>query len=297
MRTIAAAPIAALILASWGLAASPRDLPNRPESLKFAVIGDNGTGDRPQEEVGRQMAAARGRFPFEHVIMLGDNFYGSQKPADLIKKFDRPYAALLQAGVVFHAALGNHDDPETRHYEPLNMNGERYYTYVRKHVRFFVLDTNQLDRQQLQWFEAVLSGAREDWKIAYFHHPLYCNAGRHGANVDIRVLLEPLLVKYGVSVAFSGHDHIYERLKPQKGVHYFVSGSGGKLRRGDVAPAPTTAAYFDQDQSFMLVEIDGSELFFQAISRTGAVVDEGMIPRVSRALTPPDAPAPGRDVN
>lgn len=38
-----------------------------------------------------------------------------------------------------------------------------------------------------------------------------------------------------------------------------------------------TAASFDQDQSFMLVEIAGNDLFFQAISRTGRVVDSGVI--------------------
>jgi hypothetical protein len=95
----------------------------------------------------------------------------------------------------------------------------------------------------------------------------------------MRVLLEPLLVRYGVSVVFSGHDHVYERLKPQKGISYFVAGSGGKLRRGDLVPSPTSAAGFDQDQAFMIVEVAADELYFQTISRTGATVDGGTIPR------------------
>jgi hypothetical protein len=132
----------------------------------------------------------------------------------------------------------------------------------------------------LRWFEEILQQTREPWKIAYFHHPLYCNAGRHGANVDMRVLLEPLLVKYAVNVVFSGHDHIYERLKPQKGIHYFVTGSGGKLRKGDLDATETTAVGYDQDQAFMLVEIDGDDMHFQTISRVGATVDSGMIGRL-----------------
>ena len=162
------------------------------------------------------------------------------------------------------------------------MGGRRYYTYVRQQVRFFVLDTNIMDGPQLRWFESELQQSTEPWKIAYFHHPLYGNAGRHGSAVDIRVLLEPLLVKFGVAVVFAGHDHVYERLKPQNGVHYFVTGSGGKLRTGDLVPSESTAAGFDRDQAFVIAEIDGDALFFQTISRTGATVDSGTIPRPLR---------------
>jgi predicted phosphodiesterase len=97
--------------------------------------------------------------------------------------------------------------------------------------------------------------------------------------MELRVLLEPLFAKYGVDVAFSGHEHVYERHKPQKGVTYFTEGSSGKLRKGDVRPGPTTAAYFDQDQTFMVVEIHAEEMAFQTISRTGRVVDAGTIAR------------------
>ena len=86
-------------------------------------------------------------------------------------------------------------------------------------------------------------------------------------------------MKYGVNVVYSGHDHIYERLKPQKGISYFVSGAGGQLRKGDLRRSANTAAGFDQDQSFMLNEITGDDLYFQVISRTGQTVDRGTIHR------------------
>jgi hypothetical protein len=94
------------------------------------------------------------------------------------------------------------------------------------------------------------------------------------------VLLEPLLLRYGVSVVFSGHDHIYERLRPQKGISYFIAGSGGKLRRGDLVTSESTAAGFDQDQAFVIVEVAAEELYFQTISRTGVTVDSGTIRRI-----------------
>jgi 3',5'-cyclic AMP phosphodiesterase CpdA len=211
--------------------------------------------------------------------MLGDNMYGRQQPQDFVDKFERPYATLLGAGVVFFASLGNHDNQNNRFYKNFNMGGERYYTYAKKNVRFFVLDSNQMDPKQRGWLDDALKQSEEDWKICYFHHPLYSDAGRHGSDVGLRVSLEPLLTKYGVNVVLSGHDHVYERTRPQKGITYFVAGSSGELRKGDVKTSAATAAYFDQDQAFMLVEIGGDELFFEAVARTGTVVDSGVIRR------------------
>jgi 3',5'-cyclic AMP phosphodiesterase CpdA len=283
MRPVRRGLILALTAAaSAGLLAQPVALPNRPDSVKFAAIGDNGTGDRPQYDVAQQMTSAHSRFPFDLVIMLGDNMYGGQKPSDFVRKFEQPYAALLAANVKFQASLGNHDRPENVSYGLYNMNGQRYYTYVRKNVRFVALDSTLMDRQQLDWLDATLRDSREDWKVCYFHHPLYSNASRHGSSVDLRLLLEPIFVKNGVNVVFSGHDHVYERLKPQKGIYYFVSGAAGQLRRGNMEASDQTAASFDQDQSFMLVEVAGLDMFFQSISRTGQVVDSGVIHRQQR---------------
>jgi 3',5'-cyclic AMP phosphodiesterase CpdA len=271
--------VAVATLAVLRPAAQTAPLPAKADSLKLAVIGDSGTGDQPQYDIGHQMANARARFPFEMVIMLGDNLYGRQQPQDFVDKFERPYATLLGAGVVFFASLGNHDNQNNRFYKNFNMGGERYYTYAKKNARFFVLDSNQMDPKQRAWLDDAFKQSQEEWKICYFHHPLYSDAGRHGSDVALRVSLEPLLTKYGVNVVLSGHDHVYERTRPQKGITYFVEGSSGELRRGDVKPSATTAAYFDQDQAFMLVEIAGDELFFEAVARTGTVVDSGVIHR------------------
>jgi 3',5'-cyclic AMP phosphodiesterase CpdA len=269
-----------VISACWSVTAQLLTLPNRPDSLKFAAMGDNGTGDQQQYDVANQMNAWHMRFPYDLVIMLGDNVYGGQKPADFLRKFERPYKALSDAGVRFYAALGNHDDPTADvAYPPFDMEGQRYYTYARQNVRFFVLDSNYLDPRQVAWLDSALNAATEPWKICYFHHPLYSDGGRHGSEVDLRVRLEPLFLKYGVQVVYSGHDHIYERIKPQKGISYFVSGAGGELRQGDLKRSAMTAAGFDQDRSFMLNEIAGDDLFFQVVSRTGETVDQGVIHR------------------
>jgi 3',5'-cyclic AMP phosphodiesterase CpdA len=279
VRQLVALVLLLLTSGAEGPFAQNASLPNRPDSVKFAVIGDMGTGGKPQYEVGQQMAAAHAKFPFDLVLMLGDNMYGRQNPQDFVDKFEKPYAPLLESGVKFIATLGNHDNPSNRNYKGFNMDGQRYFTYQRGNARFFVLDTNVLDRPQVVWFDTALKESQDDWKIVYFHHPLYSNAGRHGSDVELRTTIEPLLVKYNVNVVFSGHDHIYERITPQKGVTYFVEGASGQLAGGDARRTATTAAAYDQDLTFMLVEIAGDQLTFEALSRTGLRVDSGVISR------------------
>jgi hypothetical protein len=285
VRVRACAVVLALGSVAWLNAGADAPLPNAAGSLKFAVLGDNGTGETPQYDVARQMASTRSSFSFDFVLMLGDNLYGSQKPQDFIAKFERPYGPLLEAGVRFHAALGNHDQPTNRSYPPFNMGGERYYTFATPAARFFVLDTNLMDRAQLTWFDQALTRAEEPWKIVSFHHPIYSDGDRHGSNVELRVMLEPVLVRHRVPVVFTGHEHIYQRTTPQKGITYFVAGSGGQLRKGGITPTAMTAASFADDRAFMLVEISGDQLFFQTISRTGLTVDSGAIARTPDAST------------
>jgi hypothetical protein len=256
-------------------------LPNAPDSFKFAVLGDFGTGDKRQYELADQMAKLHDRFNYGIVILVGDNLYGSERPQDFTKKFEIPYKALLDKGVKFYASLGNHDAREQRFYKLFNMDGKLYYTFSPKaNIRFFALESSYPTPEQLQWVENELKASSSDWKIVFFHHPLYSSGERHGSDLRLRDGLEPLFIKYNVSVVFTGHDHFYERVKPQKDITYFVTGSGGQLRKGNIDRSTgITAKGFDTDLVFLAAEISGDQLHFNAISRTGAVVDSGVVNR------------------
>jgi hypothetical protein len=256
-------------------------LPNKAGSFKFAVLGDFGTGGREQFELARQMATVHGRFKYELVVLVGDNIYGSERPQDFKRKFEDPYKPLLDAGVKFYATLGNHDAREQRYYKLFNMDGKLYYTFSPKpNVRFFMLESTYPVPEQIAWVEKELQASGSDWKIPVFHHPLYSSGERHGSDATLRGVLEPLFEKYNVSVVMTGHDHFYERVKPQKGIIYFVVGSGGKLRAGNIdRSSGLTAGGFDTDLAFLAAEIDGDEMYFNAISRQGAIVDSGVFTR------------------
>ena len=275
----------ALLLIALPLPAVAQELrlPNQPGSVKFAIIGDSGDPGSGQTAIARQMSLWRARFPFEFVLMNGDNLYGRESAADYERKFARPYKALLDGGVKFYAALGNHDDPGQIHYKLFNMNGQKYYTFrPQGGVRFFAIDSNYVDQKQIDWLDKELAASGSEWKIVFFHHPLYSSGATHGSAEPQRQLLEPVLLKYGVNVAFMGHEHFYERLKPQKGIAYFILGSSSKVRRGDLRRSELTTFGNDTDYTFMLVEIAGDELYFQAITDKGATIDAGSIRRAGR---------------
>jgi len=275
-----------LVAALSTVGAQDVTLPLQNGSTRFAVIGDTGTGDKGEYDTGKKLEEYRQRIKFDFTIMVGDNIYGSERPQDFVAKFEAPYKPLLDAGVKFYAALGNHDDPNQRFYKPFNMNGERFYAFTRGNIRFFVLDSNYMDRKQLDWFERELKDTKTDWKMAYFHHPLYSSGSTHGSEVDLRALLEPLFVKYGIDVVFAGHEHFYERVKPQKGIYYFTCGGSAKLRVGDIRRSTgLTEKGLDSDNTFMVVEVADDMFHFQTVSRSGKTVDSGSFQRTIRAAT------------
>jgi predicted phosphodiesterase len=262
-------------------------LPNEGRSIKFAVIGDSGRGSKEQHEVAAQMVAYRQRFDYRFVLMAGDNIYeGPATEDDYRLKFEEPYKLLLDAGVKFYAALGNHDDTNQIYYKPFNMDGHRYYTFVPPvdpitrwdtRVRFFALDSTYLTRDQLQWFEREVTESRAEWKIAFLHHPLYTSGRYTLVARGVRLALESAFVDGGVDVVFSGHEHIYERAELQRGILYFITGGAGSLRAGDASQSSLIARGYDRDYHFMLAEITDEGLFFQAINRVGVTVDAGVL--------------------
>jgi hypothetical protein len=260
-------------------------LPAAKDSVKFAIIGDTGSGTDKQHQIADMMARYRTVFPFEFVLMMGDNLYGGEDSKDYVKKFESVYRVFLDAKLKFYATLGNHDEANQRLYENFNMDGKEYYSFKKGNATFYALNSNYMDKKQVEWLENELSKNNSEWKICFFHHPPYSSGKAHGPDTQLREVIEPIFVKHGVNVVFSGHEHFYERLKPQKGIYYFISGAGGKLRTGGVRISQVSEKSYDRDMHFMLIEIVDDKMYFQVISRTGKTVDSGTIINQKNGVT------------
>lgn len=253
-------------------------------SVRFAVIGDWGTGDDDETGVARRMFETHQSNKIDFIVAAGDNIYPNGGGRYFNKHFEQPFSSIIRDRVPFYAVLGNHDVEEGRkdqcQYPLFNMGGNCYYTVKKGDglAELFMLDSTDYDATQANWLEHALRESQAKWKIAVFHHPIYSSGKKHGSAKGLRKQIEPLFTRYGVTIAFSGHDHIYERTKLQQGIQYFVTGAGGKTRRGNVdLNCEIRQVTYDEDNHFMVIEVDDKQVTFQAISETGVVVDNGTI--------------------
>jgi Calcineurin-like phosphoesterase len=278
------------------------DLPSgeiAPEEVRFVAVGDAGTGGKEQYEVARQMGKIRELSRFDLVLFLGDNIYKSGSPGDFEKKFLKPYQGLIENGVELRACLGNHDVRNEwgvlLQKMIFGMGKNTYYSFNRKNnlIEFFALDSTilvkkekELERNlQLAWFEKSLENSKARWKVVFLHHPLYSSAKRHGLDsgdedqmFNVRELIEPILIKYKVNLVLNGHDHVYEHPQPQAGIHYFISGTGGQLRKGNLDKnTPFFGFGNDEVNSFILFSVKPEAAEFWAIDAQGNILENGKI--------------------
>ena len=255
------------------------------ESISFVVLGDNGTGGRNQMAVAEQMARTYQSTPYGLVLLAGDiSYYGSIDDR-WDEVFVQPYRGLIDAGVEWELAIGNHelsekksDDAAAEIEAQLRRFGKpgTYYSVVHGPMEVFVIDTSiplatgQGGPEQVAWLEQALAASTAAWKVALMHQPGY-SSGAHGSHMGVREALEPLFVAHDVDVVFTGHDHHYERTTPQDGVVWIVSGAGAKRTR--VGQSDFTA-HAESTLQFLLVRIDGETMSIESITTDGSIIDQ-----------------------
>ncbi|AFY72539.1 putative phosphohydrolase [Synechococcus sp. PCC 7502] len=250
---------------------------------QFVGVADTGMGDQGQYAVANAMSNYYNQSPYSSVLLAGDNIYGIGEIERVKEVFEQPYAALLQNGVKFYAALGNHDvitnngNDEVKY--PLFNMTSRYYTFSQNQVQFFALDTN-IDGasdsnwgRQLQWLEQSLGESKATWKIVFGHHPVY-SSGLHGSTRILIESLPPLFEKYKVPLYLCGHDHNYERSLVLNGTTYIVHGGGANTR--PVGKSDFTA-YSEARLSFIAVTVSNQQLKIKAIDTEGKIFDNTVI--------------------
>ena len=254
------------------------------DALTFAAIGDNGSGGRQAMAVAERMAETYRVDPFGLVVLLGDICYYGKIRDRFHDVFVRPMTPLVDAGVRFELAIGNHDgrlyysDETLAEVEDtLELLGTpaRYYTTTNGPVDFFYLDTGRPgvfgleSRVQLEWLDDALASSTNQGKVGTMPPPPF-SSGRHGSTPGLADVLQPVLARHAVDLVLAGHDHHYERTVPIDGTTYVVSGGGCKTTAVDPQPFTTVA---ERTLEFLHAEVDGDRLTARAIRPDGSLVD------------------------
>ena len=245
------------------------------EPVRFLAFGDSGGGGSDQYALLEQMYTV----PYELMIHTGDLAYDNGTISQVEDTVFAVYAVLFR-NIPFFPASGNHDYRTMQgapFREVFNLPGnEKWYSYDWGRVHFVALDTEADYATQMAWLDQDLAATALPWKIIYMHKPPY-SSGMHGSDVTLRNKLSPILEKYGVQLVLAGHDHNYERIKPQNGVAYVVTGGGGIGTRS-VGSSSFTALAEDVIH-FVYVEVGVDELTLHSIDATGREFDSMVVPR------------------
>ena len=257
-----------------------------PQPVRFAVIGDYGSGDSAEADVAKLILGWHPDF----IITTGDNNY-PDGAADTIDKnvgkyfhaFIFPYTGAYGSGPDgnrFFPSLGNHDwhAPGAQPYlDYFSLPGnERYYDFVWGPVHFFALDSDEhepdgfrANSAQAAWLKQGLAASTSPWNIVYFHHAAYSSGSIHGSS---RWMQWPF-TEWGADAVLAGHEHLYERFFVD-GIPYFSNGSGGGGLYDFETPLPESKFRYNADYGAMLVTASGTELTFEFYSRVGHLIDQ-----------------------
>jgi 3',5'-cyclic AMP phosphodiesterase CpdA len=200
--------------------------------FRFVAYGDT----RDNHDIHREIVKGVMSFQPALVLQTGDLVHHGDA-ADEWRIFDE-ITGDMRRQIPYYPARGNHDVGTHGYYEervtqPVLSGNKLYYSFEKGNLHFVAVDTQQaLDpaSEEGRWLEADLVRAQSEGKfiVPFFHKAIF-STGPHadeGGILALQAILHPLFRKYGVRLAFQGHDHIYYRTV-RDGITYVVTGGGG----------------------------------------------------------------------
>jgi hypothetical protein len=247
------------------------------QTVRFLAFGDSGGGGGDQYALLDQMSS----FPYQLIIHTGDIAYDAGTIGQFESNVFKVYADLFR-NVPFFPAPGNHEynTPGAAPFHsvfdlPSASTDQLWYSYDWGPVHFAALDTEADYATQAAWLDQDLAATVQPWKIVYMHRPPY-SSGNHGSDTGLRTKLAPVLESRHVQLVLSGHDHDYERMIPQNGTAFVVTGGGGIGTRG--VGWSSFTAFSEAVIHLIYGEVGPDQMVLHAVDATGVEFDSMVIP-------------------
>ena len=256
--------------------------------------GDEGTA-RIVDSVLRADSAVK---VHDEVFLLGDNAYPSGSASDYALCFAPSWgdtAKLIMKNV--RPTPGNHEHLSNRAAPYYEYFGSRagsskkgYYSYDIGEWHVIVLNseivvnsgfTPEEVKEQQDWLTEDVKSHKQKCTLAYWHHPRF-SSGWHGSDPRIGAFWV-ILYEGGVDLILNGHDHEYERFKPQtptaivdstNGMTEIVVGTGGGDLRGFKTTVPNSAMRIQGHFGVLKLTLGATEWRSAFIDTNGGVWDQ-----------------------
>lgn len=275
------------------LGASQFTAPKGPDQkFRVAVLSDYGGTSSDTAAIIQEMVAHNP----DLLITSGDNCQEQSAPPGLFDShWFNPLAPIISR-TPFMPTIGNHDIRTMQGSNYVNAlslptNGppgqeKRNYSFDYGNIHFVMIDGNVFDEDYetaysnapdrrpavISWLTNDLHNTTQTWKIASFHQPPYTSRGPHPDTAPMKEFIAPILERYGVQIAFQGHNHFYERINPINGVHYFTVGSGG-FSSHSLTEQREFSFTVITNYDFLVFDVDGSHLKLRSINQFGVEQD------------------------
>lgn len=228
-----------------------RSGPPPAHSLRFAVVGDTGTGAPKEYLVASAIDRTCADRGCDFLVLLGDNVY-----PDGVTSVDDPQweekvrAPYLSMGYRVRAVLGGHDYGDdfpdlTRAnaqlaysaVDPLWEMPARFHGSAEGPALLLFLDTSPFGHgtgtyaaEQAAYVRSMAESATSPWRIAFGHDPYLSNGSEHGSATGDRAAFLTDVLCPDVDLYFAGHDHHREVFEKPDGcpVTQVISGAGAK---------------------------------------------------------------------
>jgi hypothetical protein len=261
-------------------------VPGTP-NWRMVAYGDNRTFPETHKRIVAQILKLNPSM----VIHSGDLVSNGNNYEEWKTEYFDPMKGLSENITVF-PSLGNHERNSPHYYEYMSLpdeNGESYYSFDYGNAHLIALNSNvmeapfDLDSEQTQWLiQDLKKHADTEWKIVFFHHPLFRCQPTRGIEPQ-RWVWQDVFDEYGVDLVVNGHDHYYQRTyaignyqgKPSRGIYHIISGGGG-ANNYPIMPK-VHAASRRSIHHITLLDFQGDRIVGRAIDDKGNVFDAFVI--------------------
>lgn len=247
-------------------------------SVRFCLYGDTRDGHDAHRKVVTVMMKQNPEF----ILQTGDLVHNGGVESQW-KTYDAITADARQK-TPFYVVRGNHDFGgkgfEERMTAPFTSGNKFYYSFDQGNCHFIGLAIDEKtpydeNSAQYKWLIKDLDATltTKPNHIFVFFHVAPFSIGSHGSDLDVRKVLHPVFVKYGVRAVFNGHDHLYYRTR-RDGVTYIVSGGGGApLYSADPGKGAISGDKYESVNHCVVCEVNGRLAAFTALRADGTQLD------------------------